>query len=237
MARKLPKGQVNRTNAQTIKALTQLMKDIDQKYSIKVGIIGENGQKKQEGSTLTNAELGAIHEFGCTIKVTEKMRAYLHYNGLHLKPDTETIVIPTRSFLRMPLLSGEFKDFVMTECELYDRQDFERIKLGNDVPLHTEKYRRKYQKILEEREAREQTLDIAKLRSERIPNYVEGVANWIASEALFRVKLAFENGGYGKWAPITEYTKSNRKHDKGSPPLTDSGELKNSITMEVKRSK
>ena len=236
MARKIPKGQVNKRNSETIKALTQLMKDIDQTYSIKVGIFGENAQRKQEGSSLNNAELGAIHEFGCTINVTEKMRHFF-YAKWGIQKSNKPIVIPERSFLRATLLDGKFKDYVMQNCELYDRKDFERVKLGENVPLHTEKYRRKYQKILEEREAREQTLDIAKLRSERIPNYVEGVANWIASEAWFWVRMAFENGGYGKWKPITQLTKDNRKNDKESPPLTDSGELKNSITMEVKRNK
>lgn len=44
--------------------------------------------------------LAAIHEYGCNITVTQKMRAYLHYHGLHLSPNTTTIKIPERSFLR-----------------------------------------------------------------------------------------------------------------------------------------
>lgn len=47
-----------------------------------------------------HAWLAAIHEYGCNIPVTPKMRAFLHYNGLHLKKDTTQIVIPERSFLR-----------------------------------------------------------------------------------------------------------------------------------------
>lgn len=47
-----------------------------------------------------NAWLAGIHEYGCRIKVTPKMRAFLHYQGLHLKPTTTEIVIPERSFLR-----------------------------------------------------------------------------------------------------------------------------------------
>lgn len=46
------------------------------------------------------AWLASIHEYGCTIKVTPKMRAYLHHQGLHLKKTTKEIVIPERSFLR-----------------------------------------------------------------------------------------------------------------------------------------
>lgn len=48
----------------------------------------------------SHAWLAAIHEYGCRIKVTPKMRAYLHYMGLHLKPTTTEIVIPERSFIR-----------------------------------------------------------------------------------------------------------------------------------------
>lgn len=44
--------------------------------------------------------LAGIHEYGCTIPVTPKMRAYLHHIGVHLKSSTTEIVIPERSFLR-----------------------------------------------------------------------------------------------------------------------------------------
>lgn len=57
--------------------------------SIEVGCI--EGQHKW---------LAAIHEYGCDIKVTPKMRAYLHSKGLHLKDSTTVIKIPERSFLR-----------------------------------------------------------------------------------------------------------------------------------------
>lgn len=46
------------------------------------------------------AWLAGIHEYGCKIKVTPKMRAWLHRNGLHLKKSTTEIIIPERSFLR-----------------------------------------------------------------------------------------------------------------------------------------
>ena len=44
--------------------------------------------------------LAAIHEYGCKIPVTPKMRAYLHHIGVHLKESTTEIIIPERSFLR-----------------------------------------------------------------------------------------------------------------------------------------
>jgi len=46
------------------------------------------------------AWLAGIHEYGCKIRVTPKMRAWLHANGLHLKDSTTEITIPERSFLR-----------------------------------------------------------------------------------------------------------------------------------------
>ena len=47
-----------------------------------------------------HAWLAGIHEYGLNIKVTPKMRAFLHSQGLHLRDDTEYIKIPERSFLR-----------------------------------------------------------------------------------------------------------------------------------------
>lgn len=47
-----------------------------------------------------NAWLAGIHEYGCDIPVTPKMRAFLHHQGLHLKESTTHIRIPERSFLR-----------------------------------------------------------------------------------------------------------------------------------------
>lgn len=46
------------------------------------------------------AYYASIHEYGCKIQVTPKMRAWLHHQGVHLKPDTTVIVIPERAFLR-----------------------------------------------------------------------------------------------------------------------------------------
>lgn len=44
--------------------------------------------------------LAGIHEYGCDIEVTPKMRVFLHTQGLHLKESTTHIHIPERSFLR-----------------------------------------------------------------------------------------------------------------------------------------
>lgn len=59
--------------------------------------------------------LAAIHEYGCNITVTPKMRAFLHYQGLHLKPTTTVITIPERSFLRSS--HDEKGEAVLKQCE------------------------------------------------------------------------------------------------------------------------
>lgn len=62
---------------------------------------GLNGRKINVGCIKgAHQWLAAIHEYGCRINVTDKMRAYLHYIGIHLKPTTTVIVIPERSFIR-----------------------------------------------------------------------------------------------------------------------------------------
>lgn len=59
-----------------------------------------NGRRVSVGVFGEQAWLAGIHEYGCKIKVTDKMRAYLHSQGLHLKASTEYITIPERAFLR-----------------------------------------------------------------------------------------------------------------------------------------
>ena len=63
-------------------------------------ISGLKGRKVQVSASKTDSWLAAIHEYGCRITVTPKMRAYLHANGLHLKDSTTEIIIPERSFMR-----------------------------------------------------------------------------------------------------------------------------------------
>lgn len=58
--------------------------------TVNVGILGGGEQ----------AYIAAIHEYGCKIKITPKMRVWLHANGLPVKDTTTHITIPERSFLR-----------------------------------------------------------------------------------------------------------------------------------------
>lgn len=80
------------------------LKRLDGK-TVSVGVLGGGEQ----------AWLASIHEYGCRIKVTDRMRAYLHKTGLHLKATTTHIVIPERAFLRNGY--DESKDEVLDKCE------------------------------------------------------------------------------------------------------------------------
>jgi hypothetical protein len=59
---------------------------------IKVGVFGDDG--------VDLVMIANVHEFGCEILVTQKMRAWFAANGYPLKKETTVIRIPERSFLR-----------------------------------------------------------------------------------------------------------------------------------------
>lgn len=80
------------------------IKQLDGK-KVSVGVLG-GGE---------SAWLASIHEYGCKIPVTEKMRKYLGATGLHLKKTTKYIVIPERGFLRNGY--DESKDEVLNSAE------------------------------------------------------------------------------------------------------------------------
>lgn len=67
-----------------------------------------------------HAWLASIHEYGCDIPVTPKMRAFLHGQGFHLKESTTSIRIPERSFLRTGYDAN--REAVMQKGQLLLRQ-------------------------------------------------------------------------------------------------------------------
>lgn len=186
-----------------LKALNTLMKELDKKVSIRVGIIGSQAYEKHPHSDLTMAHLGAIHEFGATIHVTEKMRAYLHYIGVHLKPETTTITIPARSFLRDTFFTGDAKERLMDFAGLSENAEFNKEYFEYKMAENQEFF-----------------MDVCKA---------------IGAKALEMVQDSFRAGGYPtKWQPISEITKKNRIADPNNPPLQDTGDLMDSISVEVK---
>lgn len=84
------------------------------------GIQAEPG-KNFHGDTVSSDEemltIAHVHEYGCDITVTPKMRAWLHYHGIHLKKSTTKIHIPERSFVR----SSQANDYAE------NKRDFDRL--------------------------------------------------------------------------------------------------------------
>lgn len=59
---------------------------------LRVGIFGEDDSFQ--------VMKASVHEFGIEIDVTPKMRGWFAYQGFPLSPNTQTINIPERSFIR-----------------------------------------------------------------------------------------------------------------------------------------
>lgn len=181
------------------------MEDLGEKYSIRVGIIGDKAYQKHEETELTNAELGAIHEFGATINPTEKQKRYFAWRW-NVHKSNDVIVIPERSFLRVPLLSKEGKQRMLDKAVLS----------GKD------------------RELNKALAEVAKSNNS---NFMQTLANTVGSEALQIVNDAFNWGGYPtKWQPTSEWSKKNRVYNPANPTLVDTGELKKSISLEIRKS-
>lgn len=86
--------------------IPELIRQLTGEHTLTIGVFGAKAETKQknpetgEESTISMGDLANVHEFGCQIKVTDKMRGYLASQGLYLKKDTEYINIPERSFIR-----------------------------------------------------------------------------------------------------------------------------------------
>lgn len=203
--------------------LTKLMNDLNVRHSIQVGIIGQKALQIHEGSGMTNAKLGTIHEFGATINHPGGQPYFIDDETgqcRFVKKDSElgrkliargqvtkahTIYIPTRSFLRMPLLSNEGKKYILKELK----------KIGFEFKGDYEDLKKQFS-----------TGGSGKAFSENI-------SHLIAIAAWDRVAQAFETGGFGKWAKPTAATMANRKSNHEPNPLLDTGQLRDSIGARV----
>ncbi|WOC33051.1 MULTISPECIES: hypothetical protein [Caproicibacterium] len=87
-----------------------------------------NDRSVEVSSKGENAWLAGIHEYGCHIKVTEKMRAWFARNGYPLKKTTTEIVIPERSFLR-----AGFDEYAEDVVDVYE--DALGNTLGGTMPV------------------------------------------------------------------------------------------------------
>ncbi len=100
--------------------LKNLVQEMAKDYSVKVGLLAEQGGSDEVSHNLDLAGLGAVQEFGARIKVTDKMRGFLAWKfGIHLKKETTEIVIPARSWLQMPVeRSEELRQKIKEKSEL-----------------------------------------------------------------------------------------------------------------------
>lgn len=96
-----------------------------------------------------HAWLAGIHEYGCKITVTPKMRVWLHSHGIHLNKSTTHIVIPERSFLRAGFddchekVCDDWSKAVLPKYfEPYGRYDTSLKQYGKQLASQIKKYAR-----------------------------------------------------------------------------------------------
>ena len=157
--------------------LKSLIKEMSKQYSVKVGILGELGAQ-EVSENMDMAGLGYLHEYGCDIKITPKMAAYLHFKAEELGlPPSEGkgdgyIHIPARSWLQMPILSAEGTKAIKNAV---------RENISNDKELNEYIFKNN-------------------------PEIVKKIAKAIGAAAFLRILEAFETDGFGEWPANSPYT-------------------------------
>lgn len=110
------------------KKLKNAIKAMSEKFKVKVGLLANKGGTDSVSENLDLAGLGAVQEFGATINVTDKMRAFFRYQfGINLKKTTTTIVIPARSFLELPF-KQQVKKLEKYMFEKFGDEDIEGVE-------------------------------------------------------------------------------------------------------------
>lgn len=77
-----------------------ILKNMARDLELRVGVLEGATHTDESGRTIPVAEYAIYNEFGATIRVTPKMRAFLHHKGIHLKAETEELRIPPRPAVR-----------------------------------------------------------------------------------------------------------------------------------------
>lgn len=110
--------------------LNKLMRSLKKDVRVRVGILGSKAKAQHGDSHLTNAELGAVHEFGANInhpggtpyKILANGQAQFvkKSEGTDLPvTSAHNITIPARSFLRGPLEEKLSEQFVNAKKEVW----------------------------------------------------------------------------------------------------------------------
>lgn len=102
--------------------LENLIKSLEQKATLKVGILGSSSPN-EDG--LTNAYIGSLHEYGYTGEIPER----IDKNGK--KISAYTLTIPQRSFLRMPLAEKLQKK--LEESNFYKPKSIRNMVKDGDI--------------------------------------------------------------------------------------------------------
>lgn len=171
--------------------LKELVKKMSKNYTVKVGLLAQKGGSEEVSENLDYAGLGAVQEFGCDIKITQKMAAFLAIKAKELglpklEKDSDGYVhIPARSFLQMPLTK---KNAVINEL---------RNQLG--------------------KASKEEIIDYIT----RSKDGLLTLAVMLGASAVEVVMQAFDTGGFGEWAPDSPLTiamkgSANPLQDKGN---------------------
>jgi len=74
----------------------------------------------------------AIHEYGALIPVTEKMRSFLHYIGIHLSPNTKIVRIPPRPVVDKAIIKALKKKRRNENVKKVKQAINKLIKTGDD---------------------------------------------------------------------------------------------------------
>ncbi len=195
--------------------LKSLIKEMSKNYSVKVGLLAEQGGSEEVSENLDLAGLGAVQEFGATINHAGGQPYFINEFGMvtFLKKDSfygqaqirrdivtkpHEIKIPARSWLQMPL----------------ERSQDLRAKIKEKTDL-----------TKQDRELLELT----------IQEYGDGgllkdLAFAVGESALEQIQEAFKSEGFGEW---TENSPATIKAKGSSSPLIDTGRLRKAITYKV----
>lgn len=192
--------------------LNKLMRSLKKDVRVRVGILGSKAKAEHGDSHITNAKLGAVHEFGADITIPEhNISVYrsinsdgdFRYGGQFRKKNLKStnwqedyhigehnITIPARSFLRQPLEEKLSEEVVRAKKEAWNSF---------------------FQK-----------------------NKPEVFFNYLGAYAVRIIHNAFQTQGNGQWKSLTAATKRAKANKNLSPNiLTATGQLQNSISMKV----
>lgn len=108
-------------------------------------------RKKHHEADLTINQLHQIHENGCIIMVTPKMRGFLHWIGLHLKEETVMIRIPPRQAFAKAIAKYMKKRQLAETAKKVKQAIVNFIKTNSEKQLKVlTKYNKRESQILQE---------------------------------------------------------------------------------------